>query len=352
MPETQNHVAPFVRRVLIVAGILVTLVILFYLIGTLAQTLLVLFAGVLLAVLLDGLASFLRRRFPIPHGLALAIVVFVILLTIAAVVYFIGPRIADQIERLTVRVPQVLAQLRGSLERYQFGRMILNKLPSLGEVLPFGKRQLISAPAAFGTLFGVLVNFIIVVFIGIYLAASPRAYIDASLKLLPKNRRPRAGEVIETTNRVLRRFFIGRFASMAIVGVLSGVGYWIAGIPLAVALGLIAGLLEFVPFIGPIIAVIPALLLGLAEGPLSALYVLIVYAVVQTAESYLITPMVERYAVSIPPGALISIQIIMGAVFGVIGIFLATPLAVIVIVAIQMLYIQDVLRDDVKIIGH
>ena len=230
--------------------------------------------------------------------------------------------------------------------------MLLNNMPDVRDVLPFGRRQLISAPAAFGTLFGAVVNFVIILFIGLYLAASPRVYIDSLLSLVPKERRPRLREVLRSTTAVLRRFFIGRFVSMAIVGVLSAIGYWIAGIPLAFVLGLLAGILEFVPFIGPIMALVPALLLALAQSPASALYVLIVYSVIQTAESYLITPLVDKFAVDIPPGALITIQIVMAAVFGVVGIFLATPLAVIVIVAIQMLYIQDTLNDDVRILGH
>lgn len=343
---------PFVRRTLVVIATLVGAAILLYFLATLTQTLLVLFSGVLLAVLLNGLASWLTNRTPLSYGISLTVVTIGLLLGAAGLVYFAGPRIGDQIERLTVRLPQVVAQLKGSLNDYQWGRMLLNNMPDPREVLPFGKRQLISAPAAFGTLFGLIVNFIIILFVGLYLAASPETYIKSALSLVPHGRRPRLREMLGSVTVVLRRFFVGRFVSMAIVGVLTALGYWIAGIPLAFVLGLIAGILEFVPFIGPVLAVIPALLLALAQGPVSALYVLIVYSVIQTAESYLITPLVEKFAVSIPPGALITIQIVMGAIFGVIGIFLATPLAVIVIVAVQMLYIQDVLKDDVRILGH
>ncbi len=352
MPQSRNHMGVFVRRTLVVVATVVGAAILVYFLATLIQTLLVLFSGVLLAVLLNGLATLLHNRTPVSYGISVAVVTVALILAVVGLFYFAGPRIGDQIERLTVRLPQVVAQLKGSLNDYRWGRMLLNNMPEVREVLPFGSRQLISAPAAFGTLFGVIVNFIIILFVGLYLAASPQTYIGSALSLAPKERRPRLREVLDSVTVVLRRFFVGRFVSMAIVGVLTALGYWIAGIPLAFVLGLIAGILEFVPFIGPVLALIPALLLALAQGPVSALYVLIVYSVIQTSESYLITPLVERYAVSIPPGALITIQIVMGAVFGVVGIFLATPLAVIVIVAVQMLYIQDVLGDDVRVLGH
>lgn len=352
---TNNHnqsASPFLRRALIVIGLIAALAILVYLVLNLAQTLLVLFAGILLAVFLDGLTRVMMKQTPLPHGVALALVTLLLFAAIFGLSYFAGPRIGEQFERLTTRIPQAVEQIKNSLSQYDWGQRIVERAPSISDVLPFGRQQLISAPAAFSSAFGVLVNAIIILFIGIYLAVSPGTYIHAAMKLLPPHRRDRGREVARTIGGVLRRWFIGRFSSMLVVGILTALGLWIAGIPLAFVLGLIAGLLSFVPFIGPLVSAIPALLVALAESPLQAFWVIVIYSIVQTFESYLITPLIQRVAVSIPPAGLITAQIIMGALFGIIGVFLATPLAVIIIVAIQMLYIQDILHDDVRILGH
>jgi predicted PurR-regulated permease PerM len=139
---------------------------------------------------------------------------------------------------------------------------------------------------------------------------------------------------------------------MAVVGFLTAVGLWVAGIPLAFVLGLIAALLSFVPYIGPIASVVPAALVALAESPTKVLYVFIIYGVVQLLESYLITPLIQERAVSIPPAVLISAQVIMGILAGAIGVLMATPLAVVLIVLVQMLYLADVLGDPVSTLGE
>jgi predicted PurR-regulated permease PerM len=139
---------------------------------------------------------------------------------------------------------------------------------------------------------------------------------------------------------------------MAVVGVLTAIGLWVAGVPLAFVLGLIAALLSFVPYIGPLAAVIPAALVALAEDPTKVIYVFALYGAVQLLESYLITPLIQERAVSIPPAVLIAAQVIMGVLAGAAGVLMATPLAVVLIVLVQMLYLEDVLGDSVSTLGE
>jgi predicted PurR-regulated permease PerM len=138
----------------------------------------------------------------------------------------------------------------------------------------------------------------------------------------------------------LQWWFVGRFASMAVTGVLTGIGLWIAGVPMALALGFIAGLLAFVPFVGPIVAAIPGLLVGWVQGPMTALYALIVYVVVQALEGNLITPVIQKKAVAVPPALLISGQLLLGSLFGAWGLLWATPLIVVTMVIVKMLYLD------------
>jgi predicted PurR-regulated permease PerM len=351
MPDDTAEKQLSLRRIAIVALAIIVAVVTLYLLHELFKTLLVIFAGVLLGVLLDDFALRLSKRIPVSRGVAITVII--VLLTAAAVgtVLLAGPRLADQAAQLTTRIPDAVETIKAKLQEHPWGRTVLESTPSLRELLPFGSQELISAPSAFSSVFGALVNLLLILFIGVYLAATPRLYLDNALRLLPVNRRERAREVIVTINRVLQRWLVGRVASMVIVGVMAGLGYWAVGIPLAFTLGLIAAVLSFIPYIGPVLSVIPALLVAFAAEPILALYTLLIYLGVQLLESYVITPLIQRRAVSIPPALLISIQILMGAAFGGLGLFLATPTAVIAIVAIQLLYVEDILGDKVRVLG-
>jgi predicted PurR-regulated permease PerM len=145
---------------------------------------------------------------------------------------------------------------------------------------------------------------------------------------------------------------MGRLASMALIGILTYIGLLVTGVPLALVLGFLAGILSFVPYIGPILSLIPALLVASLQSATVALYALAVYGIVQFAESNLISPVIQRRMVSIPPAFLVTAQVLGGVLAGGIGILLAEPAAVVVAVLIQTLYIEDVLNEPVSVIGE
>jgi predicted PurR-regulated permease PerM len=138
---------------------------------------------------------------------------------------------------------------------------------------------------------------------------------------------------------------------MLVVGVLTTLGLWIVGVPLALALGVIAALFSFVPFIGPLFAFVPILLVASLEGNTMMIYALLVAIIVQVVESNVITPLIQKYAVSIPPAILLASQLILGILFGLAGLLLATPLALVLIILVQMLYVEDRLGEDVQVLG-
>jgi predicted PurR-regulated permease PerM len=149
----------------------------------------------------------------------------------------------------------------------------------------------------------------------------------------------------------LRWWMMGRLASMAAVGLLTALGMWLIGMPAPMALGMLVALLSFVPNIGPIVAALPGLLLALPQGPAMVMGALGVYVVTQIIESNLITPVIEQYVVSVPPGVLIVTQIVMGTLTGVWGMIVATPLLVVVMVLVQQLYVRQLLRKPIEVTG-
>lgn len=158
--------------------------------------------------------------------------------------------------------------------------------------------------------------------------------------------------MLDATGHALRLWLVGRGLSMLVVGILTAIGLWIVDVPLVLALAVIAALFSFVPFLGPIASAVPAVLVGLVQSPAQALNVALVYGVVQLLESNIITPLVQVRAVSLLPAIMLSGQVIMGVLFGLIGLLLATPLLVTLIVPIQMLYVQDVLKARVTPLGQ
>jgi predicted PurR-regulated permease PerM len=186
---------------------------------------------------------------------------------------------------------------------------------------------------------------IVALFIGIYLAAQPRLYQRGFMHLLPRRLRPRAYEVMDEIADTLRWWLLGRMVTMITVGIAAGIGLWWLGIPLAFTLAVMSGLLEFIPYIGPILSAVPALLVAFNIDFDAALYVLLLYVAIQSAENYLLSPLVEQRAVSLPPALVIFSTLLLGALAGPLGVVLASPLTAVGIVAVKLLYVEDVVEQ-------
>jgi predicted PurR-regulated permease PerM len=352
MTDNVSEYQRFTRRMLIAVSVVAAIFGLFVLLWHLAEVLLAVFAAVLFAVWLDGLALLVSQRTRIGRGWALLMVILVLLVGIGSFGMLAGTQVSDQLSQLGQRVPIALDQLRSLVDANSWGHDLLARIPAPRDWVPSDKDILGQLSGVFSTAIGTLVNAVIVVLIGFYLAIKPKQYVDNVVRLLPTGKRPRGRQVLHYLGHALRWWLVGRMAAMAVVGVLTGVALWLAGTPLVLALALIAALLSFVPFVGPVMAAVPAVLIAFLQSPFHALYVLGIYTVVQFAEGNFITPMIQERAVSLPPAALLTAQLLMGVLFGVFGIVLATPLAVAIIVLVQMLYVEDVLGDHVEVLGE
>jgi predicted PurR-regulated permease PerM len=340
------------RVLLITVAVLSTLTVLALLAWRITHVLLVIFAAVLLAILLDGLARMLVRRLRLGHLTALGLGLMIVAAVLAGFGFLAGPQVSEQLGQLGERLPEAVAQIRATIEAQAWGRALLRNAPAPAELVASPGDVLGQISGVFSTALGTVVNLSIILIMGLYLAANPAVYLDGLRLLVPQNLRPRAEEVLGALGQALRWWLIGRISSMVAVGVLTGIGLWIIDMPLALALALTAGLFAFVPLVGPIISAVPAVLLGLLEDPVKAAYALGVYSGVQFLEGNFITPLIQKHTVSLPPAVLLTAQLLMGVLFGFLGVLLATPLAVTAIVLIQMLYVQDLLGSRVRVLGQ
>jgi predicted PurR-regulated permease PerM len=194
-----------------------------------------------------------------------------------------------------------------------------------------------------------LTGLFVVLFIAIFYAVEPALYREGVLHLVPHKRRKRIAEALSGTSIVLRRWLVAQFSAMIIVGVLTTVAYLIIGVDAAFALGLIAGLCEFVPFVGPVVAAIPAIGMAAAESSDKAMYVALAALAIQQAEEVLIVPLLMKNNLEMPPILTILAQGAMGLAFGVIGLLVAVPLLAALMVPVKMLYVHDVIGDEVDV---
>lgn len=341
--DGSEHV--FVRRVLIVLG----LAAMFYLVWQLRILLLMLFGAIVVATIFRAVADLLCRFTRLPNGVSTALAILFVLGSLAALIALFGAHVAQQVATLRETLPAAWRELEQRIGDIglseQLDRLVATiTAPGGGSLSGFG-RALLSIGSGFADL-------IVVIFAGIYLATQPNFYRVGAIKLVPPARRKIAAEAMLESERALRLWLKGQAIAMVVVGVLIGFGLWVLGMPSAMTLGLLAGVLEFIPFAGPILAAIPAILLALAVSPELALWVTLLYIAVQQFEGNVLTPLVQQYAVDLPGAVLLFSLIGFGTLFGTLGVILAAPLAVVTMVLVKRLYVIETLDTPTPIPGE
>ncbi len=336
----------FARRALLFIAILAVALFLW----RIADVLLLAFAGVLIAVFLRGLAGYLAERSPLTIKWAFAVVLAVVLLVIGAFAWFSGPRIAEQFGQFTQELPQSVDTLKSRLREYAWGQYIVQYMSaSKAKVLPQGLDAISKITGFTSAVLNALTSLFVILFTGIFFGFNPKLYLNGIVALVPKGKSERVREALHTVGASLWKWLLGRFIAMVFVGVATAVGLWALGVPLALLLGLIAGLLDFVAFFGPIVASIPAILIALGKGGYStALYVALLYFAIQQIEGNLVTPLVQQKMVSIPPAVVVLAVLAFGLLFGLPGFILGVPLALVAMVLIKELYVEDMLGKQVE----
>lgn len=337
----------FAQKVFVTVGIVFLAALFLALVYFTIDILLLIFSAILIAIFLRGLAIPISVRFGFAEGWAVLGVSAVLVLILLGAVALLTPSVAEQIQILRIKLPESARQASDYVATFSWGQALIRQMPSADSVMEkIDTAKLITGVGGvFSSTVGAIGNFFIVILLAVYLAAEPRVYSSGIVRLFPLTSRARASEVFESMGETLRWWLIGKIGSMVFIGVLTWIGLSIIGVPLALTLGLIAGLLSFIPNFGPIISALPALLLAFINSPVTVLYVLGLYVGVQLIESNLVTPFIERKTVELPPALTIVFQLIFGVMLGALGLVLATPLLAVVMVAVQMVYLEDVLLD-------
>lgn len=337
-PDHAPAATPFAARLLSVA----LLVLVALLTWRLSSLLMLLFAGIVLAVGLRALSEGVRHVLPVSERWAGVITVLLLALVLGLLGRLLGGLLLQQFTELESRLPAAWEAVLAWLQQHPAGRRLLELTQqAFADGLPWGRMVGFARGAVFA-----LGNLLLILVLAVYLALAPGLYVRGTLRLLPVPYREDCGAALDAAGRGLRQWLLGQLISMVFVGLATTVVLWSLGVPLATVAGLISGLLAFVPFFGAFAGGLLAVLLGFMEGPQVALWVALLCILIQQVEGNLLMPLVQRWAVSLPPVLGILASVLFGLLFGIIGVLFATPLMVVTMILVRELYVRRFLEQE------
>lgn len=325
--EPQERIARILRTTALLAGVAALL-------WTIDDAVLVIFLAVLLATMLRGLGRQLHRV----TGLNITAAVIITFAILVAIIGSIGSWVSP---RLVAQTHQLWGELSGHLHVW-WSKM--NDLDFAGLSGGAGGTSLIRLVASSTISF--LGALVVVTATAVYLAIDPEIYVEGVVHLLPIWYRQKGRSVLIEMGAAMQDWLLGQFVNMIAIGLLVGGGLALLGVPLALVLGVVAGLFTFVPYLGTIISAIPALLVAFTAGLRETLWVIGLFLVAHGVEGYLIAPLVQRRTVRLPPALTVTAMIVLTAIFGMTGVLIATPLVAVVMIGTARIYVEDILGDS------
>lgn len=340
----QYPVPSLARKAFTVTSVVIVTVLLVLLLWRALEVLLLLFAGVLIAVLLRFMSGAISRNTPLNDMWALSLVLALLVGLSAAAVWVVGPDVAVEFQALGSNLQESFDDLNELFRRNALGAWALDNMPKLD---PERAQALWTRIGGIGaTVVGAITGFFIVFFVGVFLAYNPRLYVEGLMRLVPLTRRARAAEVLDRVGITLRWWLLGQLISMIMLWLSTWLVLYLLGVPLAFILGLLTGLLTFIPYLGPLIALIPIAMVSFLHSPITGLMAVGGFLVIQNIEGNVLMPIVFEKTVSIPPALTVISQILMASLMGMLGVLLATPLVAVGLVLVRMLYVEDTLGDS------
>ena len=329
----------FLKRVVLVLALLAFSV----LVWQLGEVLLLVFGSLVFAASLVTLSLWVSERTFLSRQWAVGVVCFLLFLISAVFFVLVIPAVSDQFEKLGPQISQSWKELKTDFFHTTIGQKFGSQLVGSG----LDQKEVLKRSLQFisGT-FGVLGSSLLMAVMCLYFSLDPKFYERGALKLLSPPFRDRAGEILTKLRVTLSWWLAGRLVSMLVVAIFTMIGLWILGLDLALVLGVLAGLLSFIPNIGPMLSLVPAVLVSFPQGSSMVLWVVGIYGLVQLVESYMLTPLVQRRATSLPPALLLLTQVAMGLLMGLWGVLFASPLLACVLVLLKETYLKQIDNSD------
>jgi len=340
----QSGEANFVRRVLIIVAISAGVLLLW----EVRDVIVLLFGAVMIATIFRAIADLLEKHLRLPERVAVLVSVLLIVGIIVGVAWSIGSQVGTQSQDLANTLPRAAAIIDDRLAAMGLGHPVAMWMRNLhsGGLIGADLKDFVSSVTI-----GVA-SFLIMFFGGIFLAAQPRLYGIGLIKLIPPARRRLVAEAMEESDHALRLWLKGQLWAMLLIFLMTWIGLWLLGVPSSLVLALISGVLEFIPYAGAITSAVPAIMVALVQSPELAMWVVGLYVLVHHVEAYLIQPVIQQFAVEIPAVITLFALLAFGLLFGVLGILLAAPLAVVSYVLVKRLYVIEALDTPTPIPGE
>ncbi|WP_188769528.1 AI-2E family transporter [Novosphingobium endophyticum] len=330
----------FIRRVVILIAILLVVMALYRAI----HIFILAFGSILGAIIIRSLSSAYESRLHLPHRWAVLAGMLTALAFIVALVWLFTVQFGQQINLFVTSLPEIVGQLEAMLSTSPVGAKIVDAV----EAAYAGSRVATDIGGIVAGSAELVLNILLVIVGSFFLAADPTAYERGFLLLVPEPQREAFADALEETAEKLRAWLIAQMIQMTTMGVMVGVGLWLAGVPSAAALGLLAGLSEFIPYIGPTVAMVPALGLAATRGTDVLIGALVTFAVVRLIQTNLITPYVQQRVIRIPPAITLFAILAIGAITGLYGLFFAAAFLVVIFTLVRSLYVSEVLGERLR----
>ncbi len=345
----------FVKKVLIFLLLFISVILMVMFIGSVITVLLLLFAGVLFGILLRSLRDLMHRFTGLNNGFSLAAVIVLFSFVTAGSAYLLAPKVYKQAHTFYTEIPEKWDMIRSEIAAYRWGQELANENPNFRDIFEDESNNVGEdhdmtqfAIGLLGSATALFAAFLLVFVTGIYIASEPILYSNGFLHLLPKGRREQAAQIMDEISLSIQWWLVGQLCAMIFIGALTTFGLWLVGMPYPLLFGLFAALMNFIPNLGPVLAAIPAVLIALTESMELAIYVIILFTIIQCIEGYFITPLIHRRAIDVPPLLIIATQFILFYLIGFLGILLAMPLLACIMVIVKRVYVEDILGDSLE----
>ncbi|MET3980600.1 putative PurR-regulated permease PerM [Mucilaginibacter sp. UYP25] len=341
-PEKPSKELTYIEKVWHTVAIVALLVVAILIARVAFNVILMILAGALISVYFHGLGDMIERKTKWNRKVCMAISVGGSFLLLVTLLWFMGTTIQGQIAILNESLPETINNFKAKLGGSPLGSKVLEYFNDDGN----SDKMFTTARSFFSTSFGVLGNIYIIMFLGLFFSTHPSLYKDGIIKLFPGKNKPMAKKVIDRISQALKGWLKGMMLSMVLIFIMISTGLTVIGIPVALVLALLTGLLKLIPNFGSLVAMIPGVLLALTQDLNTAIIVALLYIVSQTIVSNIVTPLIQKKMINIPPALTIISQVLMGVLSGVLGIILAVPLLSIIIILVDEIYVKKINPEE------